>query len=117
MFQATCRPHRISPRNRVMFFMLWLRSYPSYNLLSLLFDISVTTVHDELNWFIPVMWEKFHALVQWPTLAEWTEKIGNWNKLLAAVGAIDNLSTPNRSPRILFFRTQTFPHNTHPSHC
>lgn len=74
MFQATCRPHRISPRNRVMFFMLWLRSYPSYNLLSLLFDISVTTVHDELNWFIPVMWEKFHTLVQWPTLAEWTEK-------------------------------------------
>jgi hypothetical protein len=27
--------------------------------------------------------------VQWPTLAEWTEIIGNWNKLPATVGAID----------------------------
>lgn len=80
--------HRISPRNIVMYFMLWLRSYPSYHLLSLLFAIRVTTVHDEINWFIPVMWEKFHAFVQWPTLAEWTEKIGNWNKRSAAVGAV-----------------------------
>jgi hypothetical protein len=64
MFQATGRPHRLSPINRVMLFMLWMRSYPSYHLLSLLFDVSVTTVHDEINWCIPIMREHFHALVQ-----------------------------------------------------
>jgi hypothetical protein len=54
-----------------MLFMLWMRSYPSYHLLSLLFDVSVTTVHDEINWCIPIMWEQFHALVQWPSLDEY----------------------------------------------
>lgn len=72
MFQATGRPHRLSPINRVMLFMLWMRSYPSYRLLSLLFDVSVTTVHDEINWCIPIMRENYHALVHWPSLDEWT---------------------------------------------
>jgi hypothetical protein len=49
-----------------MLFMLWMRSYPSCHILSLHFDVSVTTVHDEINWCIPIMWEQFHALVQWP---------------------------------------------------
>jgi hypothetical protein len=31
MFQATGRPHRLPPINRVMLFMLWMRSYPSYH--------------------------------------------------------------------------------------
>jgi hypothetical protein len=30
--------------------------------------VSVTTVHDEINWCIPIMWEQLHALVQWPSL-------------------------------------------------
>lgn len=107
MFQATGRPHRLSPINRVMLFMLWMRSYPSCHLLSLLFDVSVTTVHDEINWCIPIMWEHFHALVQWPSLDEWTSKIGNWNKLPSAVGAIDGTSTeinrPHIEPQELYF--------------
>jgi hypothetical protein len=90
MFQVTGRPHRSSPINRVMLFMLWMRSYPSCHLLSLLFDVSVTTIHDAINWCIPIMWEHFHALVQWPSLDEWTSKIGNWNKLPSAVGATDH---------------------------
>jgi hypothetical protein len=57
MFQATGRPQRLSPIHRVMLFMLWMRSYPSYHLLSLLFDVSVATVHDEINWRIQIMWE------------------------------------------------------------
>ena len=75
-------------------------SYPSYHLLSLFFDVSVTTVHDEINWCIPIMWEHFHALVQWPSLDEWTSKIGNWNKLPSAVGAIDGTSTEINRPHI-----------------
>jgi hypothetical protein len=43
MFQATGRPHRLSPINRVMLFMLWMRSYPSCHILSLFVDVSVTT--------------------------------------------------------------------------
>jgi len=77
MFQATGRPHRLSPINRVLLFLLWMRSYPSYHLLSLFFYVSVTTVHDEINWCIRIMREHFHALVQWSSLDEWTSKIGN----------------------------------------
>jgi hypothetical protein len=107
MFQATGRPQRLSPIHRVMLFMLWMRSYPSYHLLSLLFDVSVATVHDEINWRIQIMWEHVHALVQWPSLDEWISKIGNWNKLPSAVGAIDGTSTeinrPHIEPQELYF--------------
>jgi hypothetical protein len=57
-----------------------IRSYIEFHILSLFVDVSVTTVHDEINWCIPIMWEHFHALVQWPSLEEWNSTIGNWNK-------------------------------------
>jgi hypothetical protein len=117
MFQATGRPHRLSPINRVMFFMLWMRSYPSCHLLSLLFGVSVTTVHDEINWCIPIMRENVHALVQWPSLDEWTSTNFNWNKLPSAIGATYGTSTeinrPHIEPQELYFPAHRHFHFIH----
>lgn len=42
--------------NWVMMFLLWLRSYPSHHLLSLSFNLNVTTAHGNIQWLIPVIW-------------------------------------------------------------
>lgn len=36
------KPHKLSYLNRILLVVLWLRSYPSYHMLSMLFNISVT---------------------------------------------------------------------------
>jgi hypothetical protein len=59
-------------------------------MLSSLF-VSVSTVLDEINIYIclPIFEEYFGSFVRWPTLNEWLELRGEWQKLPLAVGAID----------------------------
>ena len=38
------REHMLSARNRVLLFVIWLRMYSTYNLLSNMFGVSVTVV-------------------------------------------------------------------------
>ena len=86
-------------------------------MLSLIFDVGVTTVHDEINWGIPVICERFSRFVQWPSLNEWGEKSGTWEKLPMAVGAIDGTSTeiyrPLNEPQELYFSGHRHFHSIH----
>ena len=78
LYQLIGRPHKLSPRNRISLFVLWLRSYPSYHMLSSLFDVSVSTVQDEINICLPIFEEYFGSFVRWPTLNEWLELPREW---------------------------------------
>ncbi|CAG2248292.1 unnamed protein product [Mytilus edulis] len=91
--QRTGRNHTLSPRNRILLFMLWLRSYPSYHMLSVIFDVSVSTIKDEIHACIPIFEETYSRLIHWPSLDEWQDLQGGWGKLPFAVGAIDGTST------------------------
>ena len=55
--------------------------------------------------------------MQWPTLAKWTEIIGNWNKLLVTVGAIDGTSSeidrPKTNSQELYFSGHRHFHTIH----
>lgn len=46
VFQREAIParHMPTPNNRTLLFLIWLRCYPSYHMLSSIFKISVTTV-------------------------------------------------------------------------
>jgi len=92
LYQRIGRPHKLSPRNRILLFVLWLRSYLSYHMLSSLYDVSVSTVQDEINICFPIFEEYFGSFARWPTLNEWLELRGEWQKLPLAVGAIDSTS-------------------------
>jgi hypothetical protein len=103
LYQRIGRPHKLSPRNLILLFVLWLRSYPSYHMLSSLFDVpsyhmlsslyvSVSTVQHGINIGFPIFEEYFGSFVRWPTLNEWLELRGEWQKLPLAVGAIDSTS-------------------------
>ena len=66
----TGRNYSILPVNRVMLYMMWLRSYPSYHNLALIFNVSVATVHNEINRCIPIIKRALEHFVQWPTINE-----------------------------------------------
>jgi len=54
----TGRYYTLSPVNRVMLYMMWLRSYPSYHNHALIFNVSVATVHNEINGCIPIIFRE-----------------------------------------------------------
>jgi len=90
-----------------MLYIMWLRSYPSYHNLALIFNVSVATVHNEINKYIPIIKRSVEHFVQWPTINEWREKRCSWTKLESAVGVIDSTSTaiyhPQIEPHELYF--------------
>lgn len=84
--------HILSPRNRVKLFMIRLRSYPSYAVLSLMFDISSATIGSELDGLRPIIHYFYINGIGWPSVAEWRGMHGVWEKLPDAIGAIDGTS-------------------------
>ena len=45
-----CVRHSLSVRNRVMLFIIWLRTYPSFHMLASMFNVSITAVKNEIRW-------------------------------------------------------------------
>ena len=50
----TSHAHSLSPQNRVLLVLLWLRGYNTYHMLSALFNVCVLTIQDEIRTLIPV---------------------------------------------------------------
>ena len=71
-------------------------------MLSSLFDISVTTVKGEIHSCSSVYREKYrqHVHVRCPSLEEWTNFQGCWQKLPFDIGGIDGTSTEIYRPGI-----------------
>jgi hypothetical protein len=53
--ECLARDNTILPVNRVMLYMMWLRFYPSYHNLALIFNVNLATVHNEINECIPII--------------------------------------------------------------
>ena len=69
-------------------------------MLSTLFDIIVPTVKEEIHTFIPVFRDTHRQHVIWPSMEEWTNFQGLWQKLPFAVGAIGGTLTEIYRPGI-----------------
>jgi len=113
------RHHTLFLRNRVMLFVLSLISYPSYHMLSALFDISVPSVKEAIHSCIPVFREKYRQHVRWPSFPEWTNVSGALAKIFICCRGYrwdinGNLETRNKATITLLFRKQTlslYPHS------
>ena len=66
----TGRYYTLSPVNRSMMYMLLLRSYPSYHNLALIVNVSVATVHNDINSYIRIKKEALERCVQQPTISK-----------------------------------------------
>lgn len=86
------RQPRLSPRNKVLLTLLWLRLYPTYMFLSQLFNIGKSTVGEVVHQIWPILWEHFGPEIQWPGVDVWRAMRGAWPEVPFAVGALDGTS-------------------------
>ena len=92
------RPYRLDVTNRVLLVLIWLRKYPSIDLLAGIFDISMSTVSGTIHQIAPILWHHFRSLISWPSLRQWRHHQNSWRYFPNAVGAIDGTYTPINRP-------------------
>ena len=76
-------------RNRVLPVMIWLRIYPTDHTLASIFQISKSTVHEEIYHVVPILFLRFRRFVTWHNLRQWSTFIGQWKHYPNAVGSVD----------------------------
>ena len=76
--QGRGRRHRHLPSNRILMIMIWLRQYPTYDVLSSLFNMSQAAVTRDIYVIVPLLWYYFKCHVSWPSNAEWLAMRGRW---------------------------------------
>ena len=92
--------NRLSNCNRMLLMVIWLRSYLSYHVLSAVFNVSITTVHNTITSCLPIFVEKMKPFIRWPSAGEWLALRGNWRKIPLAVGSIDGTSHRIYRPKV-----------------
>ncbi|KAK3106435.1 hypothetical protein FSP39_019847 [Pinctada imbricata] len=109
--------HKLLTINRIFLFLIWLRSYPSYYFLSMLFGVSVSTIHREIACLIPIFRAKFSMYIKWASYNDWRTMRGVWPTLSSVVGAIDGTSgeiyRPQIVPQRLFYSGHRHYHAIH----
>lgn len=94
------RPYTLDFKNRILLVLIWLRKYPSLDLLACMFDISMSTVSGTIHQVAPIIWHHFRSCVTWPSLREWQSLRNTWRHFPNAVGAIDGTYTPINRPTV-----------------
>ena len=74
------REHKLSVRNRLLLMMMWVRTYPTYRILSARFGVSKSTVENVITELTPVLFANLKTYIKWPSLREWQNFRGNLEK-------------------------------------
>lgn len=83
------RPCLLTPRNRLLMTLIWLRQYCREELVCSLFEISLSTVSDEVHHILPIIWYLLRDQMRWPNVAQWLLFRNSWGCFPNALGAID----------------------------
>ena len=101
--------HCITPRNRLLLAIIWLRGYATYAALAFMYGVSLSTIHNVLHQIIPIL----HAhlvprFIRWPSNAAWNSMRGLVSGFDMAVGYVDGtpfrISRPTGAIQHLFYR-------------
>ena len=76
-------------QNRVLLVMIWLRIYPTYHTLASIFQISKSTVHEEIYHVVPILFLHIRRFITWHNLRQWSTFMGQWKHYPNSVGIID----------------------------
>ena len=80
---------KIADSNKLLLKLTWLKCYPIYALLSMIFHVSGTMVCEVINVCWPILWEDYASNVSWLSTVQWRLRMEYWNQIPHAVGAID----------------------------
>ena len=75
--------------NRLLMTLVWLRKYPDFNSLNMLFDVSEQTALRVTREMTGVLWDTLTGEIRWPSEEEWNTMRNVWNTFQNGVGTID----------------------------
>ena len=58
------REHKLSVRNRLLLMMMWVRTYPTYHMLSAMFGVSKSTVENVITELTPVLFATLKTYIK-----------------------------------------------------
>lgn len=88
----------LDTRNRVLLVVIWLRQYLKYHILAYLFDISKSTVGEEIYHIVPILFVRYRKYVTWHGINQWRQFLGTFTRFPNAVGMIDGTIHKVRRP-------------------
>ena len=83
------RPHKLNITNRLLLYLVWLKTYPPYYMLAALFDIDERNVGAVIREMTPLFWRYCCSTISWPTCDEWLRMRGHISTLPDVVALID----------------------------
>ena len=57
-------------QTRILLVLIWLRPYHTYVVLATDFNISITTVFEEIYHVVPILFLNYHRFISWPNLVQ-----------------------------------------------
>jgi len=82
----------LSGTNKILMTLMWLKSYPTYNILAIVFDVPIEFVCSTVQEIWPVLHACMQSDISWPSRREWLNMRGKWPELQDVVGCIDGTS-------------------------
>ncbi|MES9881481.1 MAG: transposase family protein [Sedimenticola sp.] len=86
------RPCIISPSNRLLMTLIWLRQYPVYAILALTFNVRKSVVCRTIHRTWLALYKHYAPNVRWPDRREWRRLARRWPDMPNIVAAIDGTS-------------------------
>ena len=82
----------VSPTNQLLITLMWLKQYPTYHFICLIFHVSSTTIWRIIQRVWPILWVRMAPEVHWSSDQEWNSFRGIWSEMPNVVGCIDGTS-------------------------
>lgn len=76
-------------RNRVILVIIWLQQYLKLHVLAPMFQISKSTVAEEIYHIAPILFINYRHYITWHSLEKWGQLLNTFYSFPNAVGMID----------------------------
>ncbi|CAF1673712.1 unnamed protein product, partial [Didymodactylos carnosus] len=91
LYTTSRRPHlRLVDRNLLFLIIHWLRCYPTYSQLSLLFGVSPGQISRHIRGFLPDLEQSLKSEIKWPSLIEFEQQVARHPTIGNFIGSIDD---------------------------
>jgi hypothetical protein len=94
------QPYRHDARNRLLMAMIWLRVYPTYDVLGFIFDLDKSNISRNLKGILAVLREQLGHAIEWPDKARRKQKMDRFMQEFPEVAAmVDATEQPTQRPQ------------------
>ena len=84
--------------NRVLLVFIWFRQYLKLHVLAYVFDISKSTVAEEIYHVVPILFTNYNRYIKWHSIRQWNQFLDTFPSFPNAVGMIDGTIHRIRRP-------------------